>query len=157
MTHPFQDFALHTLSGEEVAPAAYEGKTLLVVNVASQCGLTPQYNGLVALHRELADQGGAVIGVPCNQFGAQEPGTPAEIQAFCSANYGVDFLLLAKQDVNGPNRSALYRHLIGDGDDIQWNFEKFVVDGDGQVTARFAPSVTPEDIALREALVTGAS
>ena len=129
MTHPFHDFDLRTLAGERLDPGAYEGKTLLLVNVASACGLTPQYKGLVALHQELAAQGAAVIGIPCNQFGGQEPGTPAEIQSFCSSQYGVDFTLLEKQDVNGDKRSPLYRHLVGDGADIEWNFEKFVVDG----------------------------
>lgn len=153
MTHPFRDFALRTLTGEELPAETYEGKTLLLVNVASACGLTPQYTGLVSLHQELAEQGASVIGIPCNQFGAQEPGTPAEIQNFCTTEYGVDFPLLEKQNVNGENRSPLYQHLVGSGADIEWNFAKFVVDGNGKVVARFAPTVKPEDTSLREALL----
>lgn len=156
MTHPFAALALKTLEGTTLAPEAYEGRALLIVNVASRCGLTPQYSGLVALHKELAALGGAVVGVPCNQFGAQEPGNADQIRTFCSTTYGVDFPLLEKQEVNGPARSPLYQHLVGSGvgggGDIQWNFEKFVVGKDGQVTARFAPTVAPEDAALRQAL-----
>ena len=155
--HPFDAMQLCALDGTPLDPASYRGKTLLVVNVASRCGFTPQYHGLVALHRELMEQGGAVIGVPCNQFGGQEPGTPAEIQTFCQSTYGVDFPLLEKQDVNGPGRSPLYRYLVdsevGGGTDIQWNFEKFVLAPDGAVRARFAPTVAPEDGALRDACV----
>jgi glutathione peroxidase len=156
MNHPFDRFSLVTLAGAPLPASVYQGKSLLVVNVASRCGLTPQYTGLVALHTEMAANGGAVVGVPCNQFGAQEPGTPEEIQTFCATTYGVDFPLLAKQDVNGATRSALYEYLVhsdaGGGGDIGWNFEKFLVDGDGVVRARFAPTVKPEDTELRAAI-----
>lgn len=133
--------------GDELA-----GRAWLVVNVASFCGYTPQYAGLVALHHESSDAGLVVVGVPCNQFGAQEPGTPAEIAKFCNTKYAVDFPLLEKQDVNGPDRSALYRHLIGDGADVRWNFEKVVVGKDGRVVARFGSRTKPEDGSLRTAL-----
>ena len=125
-----------------------DGRAALVVNVASRCGFTPQYAGLVRLQDTYGERGFTVVGVPCNQFKGQEPGTAAEIAEFCAANYGVDFPLLEKSEVNGENRHALYRGLIGDGDDIQWNFEKFLVNADGEVVARFAPKVEPEDAAL---------
>ena len=152
MRHAFDDLDLKTLEGEPLPAEAYRGKPLLVVNVASRCGLTPQYTDLVALHEELEAAGGGVLGVPCNQFGGQEPGSPEEIRAFCRTTYGVDFPLLEKQDVNGPGRSPLYQHLVGDGDDIQWNFGKFIVDGKGRVVARFAPTVKPQDNRVKEAL-----
>ena len=148
---------LHLLSGEPVPAGLLDDKVLLVVNVASRCGLTPQYTGLVALQQELGGDDFAVVGVPCNQFGAQEPGTPEEIATFCSTKYGVDFPLLAKQDVNGAGRSPLYRHLIGDGPDISWNFEKFVVGRDGNVLHRFSPRTPPEDSSLRVAVANAVS
>ncbi|MCC6620551.1 MAG: glutathione peroxidase [Deltaproteobacteria bacterium] len=129
---------------------ALDGKPWLVVNVASYCGYTPQYEGLQALAAETPDL--FVIGVPCNQFGFQEPGSPEDIARFCETTYGVTFPLLSKQDVNGPDRSALYRHLVGDGPDVKWNFEKFVVDRQGRVIARFPSRTRPEDGALREAI-----
>jgi glutathione peroxidase len=121
------------------------GKAALVVNVASRCGLTPQYGGLVKLQDTYGERGFTVIGVPCNQFMGQEPGSAEEIQEFCSTTYGVDFPLLEKSDVNGDTRHPLYRELIGDGGDIQWNFEKFLVNADGEVVARFGPKVQPDD------------
>lgn len=151
MPHPFDALNLTTLSGEPLDPAIYRGRPLLVVNVASRCGLTPQYTDLAALSAELGEAA-AVIGVPCNQFGAQEPGSAEEIQQFCSMTYGVDFPLLAKQDVNGADRSPLYRHLVGDGDDIEWNFGKFVVGPDGAVQGRFAPTVAPRDARIMTAI-----
>lgn len=124
--------------------------------MASRCGFTPQYAGLVTLHKELADMGGAVVGVPCNQFGAQEPGTAEEIKDFCVTTYGVDFPMLDKQDVNGDGRTPLYQHLVnsdaGGGDDIRWNFEKFIVDKDGTVKARFPSNVKPNDPKIKETL-----
>ncbi len=139
---------LTSLAGTPLPHAALEGKSVLVVNVASRCGLTPQYAKLVRLRAAYADRGVEVLGVPCNQFAGQEPGNAHEIQAFCSTTYGVDFPLLEKQDVNGANRSPLYRALIGSpaggGKDIAWNFEKFVVGPAGQVLARFSPTVDPE-------------
>lgn len=148
----YADLALRDLDGEPLVADALTGKALLFVNVASRCGLTPQYTGLVALHGELGGDGFAVVGVPCNQFGAQEPGTPGEIRTFCATKYGVDFPLLEKQDVNGPGRSALYQHLVGDGPAIEWNFAKFLVGADGTVLKRFSPQTPPEDALLRVAI-----
>jgi glutathione peroxidase len=127
------------------------GKPALLVNVASQCGLTPQYTALEALHEKYADQGFTVVGVPCNQFGAQEPGSPDEIAEFCSSTYGVTFPMTEKVEVNGEGRHPLYAALVETADenghtgDIQWNFEKFLLDGDGTVIARFSPQVVPDD------------
>lgn len=144
------------LDGAPVDAELLAGKVVLFVNVASRCGLTPQYSELVALHRERQPAGLVVVGVPCNQFGRQEPGTAEEIQTFCATRYGVDFPLLEKQDVNGPHRSALYRWLIGaaagGGGDITWNFEKFLVGRDGQVLARFAPTAAPSGAAVVAAI-----
>ncbi|MEZ4267533.1 MAG: glutathione peroxidase [Myxococcota bacterium] len=148
----YADLALRDLDGESVAADALAGKALLFVNVASRCGLTPQYTGLVALHAELGGEGFAVVGVPCNQFGAQEPGGPDEIRTFCATKYGVDFPLLEKQDVNGDGRSPLYKHLVGDGPAIEWNFAKFLVAPDGTVLKRFSPQTPPEDALLRVAI-----
>lgn len=148
--------ALTALDGSAVPAARLAGKTLLFVNVASKCGLTPQYTGLQALYEEAQARGVEVIGVPCNQFGGQEPGSAEEIAAFCDTRYNVTFPLLSKQDVNGPGRSELYRYLVGSpaggGTDIEWNFGKFVVGPDGAVKARFAPTTSPTDPALRAAL-----
>ena len=146
------DLTLRTLEGHVMASAALAGKVVLFVNVASRCGLTPQYAGLVELYRQRRAGGFVVVGVPCNQFAGQEPGSADEIQSFCSTTYGVDFPLLEKQDVNGPQRSALYQWLIGDGDDIAWNFGKFVVGRDGQVKGRFSPRTAPDDAALMAAI-----
>ena len=145
------DLGLTRLDGTPVGDAL-DGKVLLVVNVASYCGYTPQYPGLVDLHHELAGESFAVVGVPCNQFGAQEPGSAEDIARFCTTMYAVDFPLLAKQDVNGPARSALYRHLIGSGADVKWNFEKFVVDKTGTVRARYGSGTKPQDATLRTAI-----
>jgi glutathione peroxidase len=133
-------------------------KVVLVVNVASKCGLTPQYTGLEALHNEFAGQGFSVVGVPCNQFGAQEPGSAEEITTFCSTTYGVTFPLTEKVDVNGSARHALYEKLtpVQDGEghsgDVRWNFEKFLVGKDGTTVVRFGPMVAPDDAALRAAI-----
>ncbi|MCF6475050.1 glutathione peroxidase [Nonomuraea sp. MG754425] len=134
------------------------GKPALVVNVASRCGLTPQYTGLVELQRQYGPRGLTVIGMPCNQFAGQEPGSAEEIQQFCAATYGVDFPLLEKADVNGPGRHPLYTELTqtpddgGEAGDVQWNFEKFLVDGEGRVAGRFRPRTTPEDPAIAAAI-----
>ena len=147
------DAPIHTLAGEPASLADHRGKTLLLVNVASKCGLTPQYTGLEALHEKYADQGFAVLGFPCNQFGAQEPGSAEEIATFCSTSYGVTFPLFEKIDVNGESRHPIYAELTavadaeGHSGDIRWNFEKFLVAPDGSIT-RFSPMVTPEDPAL---------
>jgi len=145
---------LTTLDGTPLAPDLLENKVILFVNVASKCGLTPQYNGLVTLDQAYGDRGLVIVGVPCNQFGAQEPGTPEEIKDFTKTKYDVDFTLLEKQDVNGPNRSPLYQFLVGQGSDIQWNFGKFLVGRDGQVVARFEPQTPPDDPALKQAIET---
>jgi len=142
-----------TLAGEVTSLEPYRSKTLLLVNVASQCGLTPQYTGLEALQRKYEGQGFSVIGFPCNQFEGQEPGTAEEIQSFCSTTYGVTFPLMEKIDVNGAGQHPIYEELnkIADAEgysgDIRWNFEKFLVTKDGTVT-RFSPEVIPEDPAL---------
>jgi glutathione peroxidase len=136
---------LISLEGFPIDTLVLQGKVLLIVNVASRCGLTPQYSSLVELQSRYAAQGFSVVGVPCNQFGKQEPGTAEQIRQFCSLNFGVDFPLLAKQDVNGQTRSPLYQFLVGDGADIQWNFEKFLLSKTGDVLGRFSPSLTPDD------------
>lgn len=135
------------LDGTPLEAAVWQGKVVLFVNVASRCGLTPQYAGLQELQSRFKARGFTVVGTPCNQFMGQEPGTAEEIGTFCSATYGVDFPLLEKSDVNGTHRSALYRFLIdspaGGGARIGWNFEKFLVGRDGAVVARFGPKVEP--------------
>jgi glutathione peroxidase len=146
------DVDMDALAGGPAELDRYRGSAVLVVNVASRCGLTPQYAGLEALHEKYAGRGLVVLGVPCNQFGQQEPGSAGEIAEFCSATYGVSFPMTEKVDVNGPGRHQLYRDLIGDGPDIQWNFEKFLVAPDGTVAARFAPQVTPSDDGLTAAI-----
>ncbi len=134
------------------------GRTALVVNVASRCGLTPQYAGLEELHESRADRGFTVVGVPCNQFLGQEPGSPEEIAEFCSATYGVTFPMTEKVEVNGEDRHPLYRHLVDAPDeegrtgDVQWNFEKFLLDHDGRVVARFSPGIEPADPRLVSAV-----
>ncbi|WP_327288766.1 glutathione peroxidase [Streptomyces sp. NBC_01198] len=144
------DIPLRTLDGAATTLGEHRGKAVLVVNVASKCGLTPQYEGLERLQQKYAERGFTVLGMPCNQFGGQEPGTAEEIQTFCSTTYGVSFPLLAKADVNGTNRHPLYAELTrlpdaaGEAGDITWNFEKFLVDGSGQAVARFRPAVAPE-------------
>jgi len=153
------DIPVHTLSGEASSLAAFAGKPLLVVNVASRCGLTPQYEGLENLQKKYGDRGFNVVGFPCNQFMGQEPGTAEEIQTFCSTTYGVNFPIFEKIDVNGAERHPIYDQLVADAGadtegylgDIRWNFEKFLVGPDGMVQ-RFAPKVTPEDPALVAAI-----
>ena len=151
------DAPVKTLGGDLVDLHQYEGRPVLIVNVASQCGLTPQYAGLQRLYDTYKDQGLDVLGFPCNQFGGQEPGTADEIRSFCSANYGVGFSMFDKIDVNGEARHPLYQELTqvaddqGHKGDIRWNFEKFLVAPDGAVT-RFAPTVEPEDPALVSAV-----
>jgi glutathione peroxidase len=146
------DIPVKTLSGQDSSlGAAAPGSALLVVNVASRCGLTPQYTALEKLHEQFRDRGLAVVGFPCNQFGGHEPGTAEEIAEFCSAAYGVTFPMFEKIEVNGPGRHAVYASLTevpdaaGEAGDIQWNFEKFLVRPDGTVAARFRPRTTPDD------------
>jgi glutathione peroxidase len=143
------DHAVERIDGQALPLSEFRGKPVLLVNVASKCGLTPQYEGLEALYRKYQDQGLAVIGLPCNQFAGQEPGSEEEIQSFCSLNYDVSFPLTKKIEVNGDGRHPLYQFLAGEGaefpGDILWNFEKFLVGKDGQVVARFNPKVQPDD------------
>ena len=152
------DIPIKTLDGQPSSLAEHKGKVLLLVNVASKCGLTPQYTGLEALHEKYKDRGFSVIGVPCNQFGGQEPGSAEEIQTFCSTSYGVTFPMYEKIEVNGPGRHALYESLVGVADnkghtgDIQWNFEKFLISPQGNVIARYNPIVAPDDEALISAI-----
>jgi glutathione peroxidase len=138
------DFTLPLLDGTSQSLAAYAGKAVLLVNTASKCGHTPQYEGLEALWQAYKDRGLVVLGFPCNQFGGQEPGTAAEIAEFCEINFGVSFPLFARLDVNGPAQSPLYAWLkAAHPGDIEWNFAKFLVGRDGQVAARFAPDILP--------------
>ena len=151
------EIPIHTLDGDESTLAPYAGKTILVVNVASKCGLTPQYEGLEKLHETYQDRGFSVLGFPCNQFAGQEPGTAEEISTFCSTSYGVTFPLFEKIDVNGEDESPIFATLkqTADADgyvgDIRWNFEKFLIGPSGAVQ-RFAPLVTPEDPILVSAI-----
>lgn len=167
-----QAIPLNRIDGSADNLGNHQGNVLLVVNVASKCGLTPQYEGLEAMYKQYKDQGFKVLGFPANDFGAQEPGTHEEIVEFCSANYGVSFPLFAKADVTGPDKQPLYQELIKavpekqgpaeefrerlkgfgmnptDDPEVLWNFEKFVIGKDGSVVARFAPGTTPDDPAL---------
>lgn len=156
------DVPVETLSGEQTTLAEHKGKVLLIVNVASRCGLTPQYAGLERLHEKYADRGFAVLGFPCNQFLGQEPGSNEEIAEFCSATYGVTFPMYAKLDVNGDDRHPVFAELTqfadaeGEAGDVKWNFEKFLVSADGDVVARIRPRTEPEDptvVATIEALL----
>lgn len=151
-------YDMTTLDGETVALSKYKGNVVLIVNVASECGLTPQYEQLQALHEKYAGRGLAVIGFPCNQFGGQEPGTAEEIRQFCSRNYGVEFDMFAKVDVNGENACGLYNYLTqldtqpkGPGE-ISWNFEKFLIGRDGNVIARYSPQTKPDALEIIEAV-----
>jgi glutathione peroxidase len=151
------DIDLRTLEGKPTSLTKYEGEALLIVNVASKCGLTPQYAELQALHERYADRGFSVLGFPCNQFGAQEPGSAEQIREFCSTSYGVTFPMFEKLNVNGPDRHPLYTQLTavadanGEAGDVQWNFEKFLVTPDGAVR-RFRPKTKPSDPALTQAI-----
>jgi glutathione peroxidase len=152
------DIPIAALDGTPGVLGAQKGKVTLMVNVASFCGLTPQYAGLERIHEQYGGQGFGVVGLPCNQFGAQEPGTPDEIATFCSTNYGVTFPLTEKIEVNGDGRHPLYAQLTTTADaeghdgDIRWNFEKFLVSRDGEVLARFSPLVDPEAPELTKAI-----
>lgn len=143
------DFSVTTIDGNSQPLRDYEGKVLLIVNVASQCGLTPHYEGLQELYDTYRDRGFAVLGFPCNQFGGQEPGSEGEIKTFCETRFGVSFPMFEKVDVNGSGRSPLFAHLTAqattpDGaGDVTWNFAKFVIGRNGEVTARFAPPTKP--------------
>lgn len=154
------DFSCTQANGDEQALAAYKGLVLLVVNTASKCGFTPQYEGLQALYDKYRDKGLEILAFPCNQFGHQEPGTDDDIQDFCSTRFSVKFPVLSKIDVNGPDTHPLYRHLkksakgLLGSEAIKWNFTKFLVDRDGNVVERFAPTTTPAQLEERiEALL----
>ncbi len=155
---PIYDIPIDALDGTPGKLAEQDGKVTLMVNVASKCGLTPQYTGLQHLQEQYQDQNFSVLGFPCNQFMGQEPGTPEEIAEFCETNYSVTFPLFEKIDVNGDQRHAVYEELVGTADseghtgDIRWNFEKFLVSGDGKVLARFAPQVQPDAPQVVEAI-----
>jgi glutathione peroxidase len=157
------EIPISRLDGSPSSLAPYRGKTLLLVNVASKCGLTPQYEGLERLQKSYGDLGFSVLGFPCNQFGAQEPGSPQEIASFCSTNYGVTFPMFEKIDVNGEGRHDLYKELTpiedaeGLAGDIQWNFEKFLVSPTGEIVARFRPGTDPEDPVVLDAITENLS
>ncbi|WP_294244851.1 glutathione peroxidase [uncultured Sphingomonas sp.] len=146
------DFTVRAADGSRVDMVGYAGRVLLIVNTASKCGFTPQYEGLEALHRRFEEQGLTVLGFPCNQFGAQEPGDAAEIANFCSLTYDVTFPVMAKIDVNGDDADPLFQWLKGQAPGvlgtkaIKWNFTKFLIDRDGQVVGRHAPTTKPEDL-----------
>ena len=154
----YQDVDINALDGSALDLRQFEGKATLVVNVASRCGLTPQYAGLEQLHERFAGSGFSVLGVPCNQFGGQEPGSAEQIATFCSSTYGVTFPMTEKVDVNGSGRHALYSRLVPTADaqglagDIQWNFEKFLVSPEGEVVARFRPQTQPMSDEVVEAI-----
>lgn len=147
----FYDLTIRSLQGQELDFSRYKGKVVLVVNTASKCGFTPQYEGLQALHEKYAAQGLEIIGAPCNQFGKQEPGGPEQIQGECLINYGVDFTITEKVDVNGANSHPLFKHLREElsgvlGNRIKWNFTKFLIGRDGKPIKRYAPFTKPEQL-----------
>jgi glutathione peroxidase len=152
------DPPLHSLAGDPASLGDYRGQALLVVNVASKCGLTPQYEGLERLQKTYGDKGFSVVGFPCNQFGEQEPGSSEEIATFCSATYGVTFPMFEKVEVNGDHRHPVYEELVtfsdgeGEAGDIQWNFEKFLVSPEGEIVRRFRPMVDPEAPEVTDAI-----
>ncbi|HXX85136.1 MAG TPA: glutathione peroxidase [Casimicrobiaceae bacterium] len=152
MTKSIYDFAVKDIHGKEQKLDRYKGKVMLIVNVASKCGFTPQYKGLEALYDKMHDRGLEVLGFPCNQFGAQEPGTEEQIESFCELNYGVTFPLYAKIDVNGDKAAPLYKYLkkqkpgLLGSEAIKWNFTKFLIDRKGKVVERYAPNVEPKAI-----------
>lgn len=155
---PMWNTPIKTLQGQPTSLESFKGKALLVVNVASKCGLTPQYTQLEKLQKQYADKGFSVVGFPCNQFGGQEPGSPEQIAEFCSATYGVTFPMMEKVEVNGAGRHPIYKELTqvadakGHTGDIRWNFEKFVVSADGTKITRFDPQTTPDDPAVVAAI-----
>ncbi|HEY3942624.1 MAG TPA: glutathione peroxidase [Acidimicrobiales bacterium] len=152
------DIPINTLQGQPSSLEELRGKAVLAVNVASKCGLTPQYEGLERLQKKYAGRGFSVVGFPCNQFMGQEPGTAEEIAEFCSATYGVSFPLFEKVDVNGAKRHPIFQNLTevpdaeGNAGEVQWNFEKFLISSEGEVVGRFRPQVTPEDPTVVEAI-----
>jgi glutathione peroxidase len=146
------DFTLNSIDGQAAPLSAYKGKVLLLVNVASKCGYTPQYTGLQALYEKYKDRGLVVVGIPANNFGAQEPGTNEEIKTFCTRNYNVTFPMTSKVSVKGADMTPLYGYLTQTGGDVKWNFTKFLVDKDGKVIQRFESKVTPDSPELTAAV-----
>ena len=146
------EFTLNSIDGKPAPLSAYQGKVVLIVNVASRCGFTPQYAGLEALYEKYKDRGFVILGFPANNFGAQEPGTNEEIKTFCSSKYNVTFPMYSKISVKGDDKAPLYQFLTATGGEIQWNFTKFLVDKSGKVVARFEPKVTPESPEVAEAI-----
>ena len=152
MTADIYEFEVQTITGDKVRLGSYEKQVMLIVNTASKCGFTPQYDGLEALYKKYKDQDFVVLGFPCNQFGSQEPGSESDIAEFCQLNYGVSFPMFAKVDVNGDDADPLFKYLkksqkgILGSEKIKWNFTKFLVNRDGKVIARFAPTVKPKDL-----------
>ncbi|MBP1676777.1 MAG: glutathione peroxidase [Bacteroidetes bacterium] len=151
MKQNFYDFTAKSLQGKDISMDAYKGKVVLVVNTASKCGLTPQYEGLEALYKAYKDQGLVILGFPCNQFGNQEPGDEKQISEGCLINYGVTFQMFSKIDVNGPEAHPIYKYLKNElkgfpGNDIKWNFGKFLIDRNGNPVKRFSPIVKPENL-----------
>ena len=152
-THTIYDFEAKDIGGKDIALSSFKGKVMLIVNTASKCGFTPQFGGLEELHKSYAGKGLAVLGFPCNQFGAQDPGSNSEIEGFCQVNYGVSFPMMGKIDVNGPAAHPLYQWLEAEAPGllgskaIKWNFTKFLVGKDGQVIKRYAPLDKPADMA----------
>ncbi len=152
-SHSAYDFQARQIDGKDISMAEFRGKVMLIVNTASQCGFTPQFGGLEALHKSYAGQGLAVLGFPCNQFGAQDPGSNGEISDFCQLNYGVSFPMMSKIDVNGPAAHPLYKWLSSEAPgllgskSIKWNFTKFLIGKDGKVIKRYAPTDKPENMA----------
>lgn len=146
------DYSATSINGQEVKLSDYQGKVVLIVNTASKCGFTPQFAGLEKLHEEMADQGLAILGFPCNQFGSQDPGSDGEIEEFCQLNYGVSFPMFSKIQVNGSGTHPLYKYLKNEAKgvlgskNIKWNFTKFLVDSEGNVVRRYAPTDKPESI-----------
>jgi glutathione peroxidase len=147
-TPPVLDFKMKSLDGKEVDLSKYKGKVVLIVNTASKCGYTPQYEQLQAVYEKYGPKGLEVVGFPCNQFGKQEPGSAADIREFCTKNYGVTFDMFAKVDVNGADAAPLYKYLTSKAEDsgpVKWNFEKFLISKDGQILARYRSKVKPDD------------
>jgi glutathione peroxidase len=152
MTADIYEFEVQTITGDEARLGSYENQVMLIVNTASKCGFTPQYEGLEAIYKKYKDQGFVVLGFPCNQFGSQEPGSESDIAEFCQLNFGVSFPMFAKIDVNGNDADPLFKYLkksqkgILGSEKIKWNFTKFLVNRDGEVVARYAPTVKPKDL-----------
>jgi len=152
MSADIYEFEVQAITGDKARLGSYENQVMLIVNTASKCGFTPQYEGLEALYKEYKDQGFVVLGFPCNQFGRQEPGSESDIEAFCQLNYGVSFPMFAKIDVNGNDADPLFKYLkksqkgLLGSEKIKWNFTKFLVNRDGKVIARYAPTVKPKDL-----------